>query len=198
MGQDMTSRLAALPDRLRLPWRFDAARLGGDLARLRAIDWTPHFVPDNYTGDWSVLPLRAPAGASHPILRIVSNPGAVWEDTELLAACPYFRAILDGFACPIGAARLMRLGPGSDIHEHRDDDLAPEYGTARLHIPVATNADVDFRLNGRRVDMAVGETWYLRLADRHRVANRGTTDRIHLVIDATVDDWLADALLAAA
>jgi hypothetical protein len=38
--------------------------------------------------------------------------------------------------------------------------------------------------------MAPGECWYLRLSDPHRVANRGETDRIHLVIDCRANDWL--------
>jgi len=38
--------------------------------------------------------------------------------------------------------------------------------------------------------MAPGECWYLRLSDPHSVANRGTTDRVHLVVDAVVNDAL--------
>jgi hypothetical protein len=67
----------------------------------------------------------------------------------------------------------------------------------RIHSPVVTNRDVDFRLNGRRVDMAPGSAWYLRLADPHSVANRGATSRVHLVIDAVADAWVADLLARA-
>jgi hypothetical protein len=42
--------------------------------------------------------------------------------------------------------------------------------------------------------MAPGETWYLRLADPHSVANRGPVKRVHLVIDLILNPWL-DALL---
>jgi mannose-6-phosphate isomerase-like protein (cupin superfamily) len=65
-----------------------------------------------------------------------------------------------------------------------------ESGVARLHVPLRTNRRVDFRLNGTRVRMKPGECWYLRLSDPHSVANRGRTDRIHLVVDVRVDDWL--------
>jgi hypothetical protein len=189
----------ALADRLRLPLAFDPHRLAADLATLAQSEWTAHFVSANYTGNWSVLPLRAPAGVDHPILRIASHPGVEdWQDTEALAACGYFRAVLAAFDCPIGAARLMRLTPGSSILEHRDADLAAEFGTARLHIAVATNPDVDFRLNAARVIMRAGECWYLRLADPHSVVNGGTSDRVHLVIDASVNDWLRRQLALAA
>jgi hypothetical protein len=42
--------------------------------------------------------------------------------------------------------------------------------------------------------MAPGEGWYLRLSDPHTVANRGDTDRVHLVIDARMNDWLAEQM----
>ena len=183
------------PDRLILPMRVDPVDLAADLAGLADHAWTAHFVSQHYEGDWSVLPLRAPAGALHPILQIAPHPLCRdWVDTALLGLCPSIAQVLDGFACALEAVRLMRLAPGSVIREHRDIDLAAEAGTARLHIPITTNPGVDFRLNATRVAMAPGTVWYLRLADPHSVANTGTTDRIHLVIDAIVDPWLEDLL----
>jgi hypothetical protein len=190
---------ARWPDRLCLSLAFDPIRLAADLARLEGLAWTAHFVPQHYEGDWSVLPLRVPVGATHPVLQIAPSPLCRdWEDTELLGACPYIKAVLVAFACPLEAVRLMRLAPGSVIKEHRDFDLAAEQGVARLHIPIATNPGVDFRLNGTRVTMAPGSVWYLRLADPHSVTNAGATSRVHLVIDAIVDPWLEDLLDRAA
>ena len=186
-------------DRLRLQLSFDAARLAEDLERLHGVQWTQHFVRQNYDGDWSVVPLRAKAGATHPILMIYSDPTAKdFADTPLLAHTPYFREILAAFACPLHAVRLMRLAPGSFIKEHQDGDLDFEHGAVRLHIPVTTNAAVEFLLNGSRVVMECGSVWYLRLSDSHSVANRGQTDRVHLVIDAVANDWLGAQLAAAA
>jgi hypothetical protein len=42
-----------------------------------------------------------------------------------------------------------------------------------------------------------GSAWYLRLSDLHSVANRRTTDRVHLVIDCSANDWLTEQLRAA-
>jgi len=187
------------PDRLRLTLAFDPDRLAADLDRLREIVWTEHFVKQNYDGDWSVIPLRAAVGATHPIMMIYSDPAATaFADTPLLARTPYFRAVLASFQCPLRAVRLMRLARGSVIKEHRDGDLSFERGTVRLHVPVITNPQVEFRLNGSRVVMAAGSTWYLRLSDPHSVANRGETDRVHLVIDALANDWLAAELVRGA
>lgn len=189
------SGLAILPDRIQLPLRCDAAPLLAEALSLPAAAWTQHFVPDNYRGEWSVLPLRAPAGAIHPILQITSPPGhSDWEETKHLQACPQIQTILKSLCCPLDAVRLMRLGPGSEIREHRDHDLSAEYGSARLHLPLSTSSEVEFRVNGTAVDMRPGEYWYLRLSDPHAVFNRGTVDRIHLVVDVRVNDWLSEML----
>ena len=196
--QRFTRNAGRWPDRLRLPLVFDAARLAADLTRVEALSWTRHFVPEHYRGDWDVLPLRMPANACHPILRIAPDPAcSSWENAELLSETPYFRRVLGSFACPLQAVRLMRLGPGSVIKPHRDHDLDAEAGTARLHVPITTNPNVAFQLNGTRVEMVPGTVWYLRLSDPHTVTNAGTAARVHLVIDALVDPWLEGLLNAA-
>lgn len=185
----------ALPDRVRLPRHFPAAPLAADIAALERGDWTEHFVKENYEGEWSVLPLRASAAARHPIQMIYSAPDATdYVDTPWRARMPAISAVIDAFRAPVQAVRLMRLAAGSVIREHRDFDLDAADGAARIHVPIVTNPDVDFRLNGERVIMAPGEAWYLRLADPHSVANRGAAARIHLVIDLLVNDWLLGQL----
>ena len=183
------------PDRLCLPMAFDPLRLQADLRALSAHDWIEHFVKQNYDGDWAVLPLRGPAGARHPVMMIYPDPGArAFQDTPLLRRTPYFRSVLAAFDCPLQCVRLMRLTPGSIIKPHRDHDLSFEARTVRIHIPVTTNPAVEFRLNDTRVSMQPGSVWYLRLSDSHSVANRGASDRVHLVIDAEANAWLADIL----
>jgi hypothetical protein len=187
------------PDRLRLPFTFDGDLLAADLRGLQESQWISHFVTQNYQGDWSVIPLRGPAGARHPVQMIYSDPAATaFEDTPMLAACPYFRAVLRTFGCPLQAVRLMRLTPGSVIKEHTDNDLCFEQGSVRIHIPIITNDGVVFELNRRRVILEAGSCWYLRLSDPHSVTNRGETDRVHLVIDASVNGWIESTFAAAA
>ena len=183
---------ARFPDRLRLPLEFEPARLAADMANFSSAQWIEHFVKQNYDGDWSVIALRGPAGATHPVQMIYSDPSrSDFEDAPMLAGSLYFRQVLASFACPLHAVRLMRLAPGSLIKEHHDNDLSFEQGMVRIHIPVVTNTSVDFQLNGTRVAMPAGSSWYLRLSDPHSVANRGASDRVHLVIDAAVNDWVA-------
>ncbi|MBD0258130.1 MAG: aspartyl/asparaginyl beta-hydroxylase domain-containing protein [Cytophagales bacterium] len=180
-----------MQDRVKLPLQFSPDKLREDLCRLEQSAWIDHFVKQNYEGNWSVIPLRGPAGTQHPVMMIYADPSCHdFADTPLLEACPYIREVLSAFDCPLDAVRLMKLTPGSVIKEHRDHDLSLEEGAARLHIPVQTNPGVAFVLNGLPVAMAPGECWYLRLSDPHWVANHGETDRVHLVIDCRVNDWL--------
>ncbi len=189
----------SLPDRLQLGLSFDVASLERDLKTLESHDWIDHFVKQNYEGTWDVLPLRGTAGATHPVMMIYSDPGCTeFADTPFLKEVPYLQSVLAAFQCPLQSVRLMRLTPGSDIKEHCDHDLSAELGQVRMHIPITTNPDVEFLLNGTEVPLKPGSCWYLRLADPHAVRNRGATDRVHLVIDATVNDWLERELHQAA
>ena len=184
-------------DRAKLPLTFDPESLKKDLARLEDIEWIDHFVEQNYEGSWTVIPLRGPKGAEHPVMMIYSDPGCTeFADTPFLETCPYFQEVLSSFECVVNAARLMRLMPGSTIKEHSDYDLSLEDGNARLHVPITTNSGVTFRLNGQRVDMQAGECWYLRLSDPHSVVNNGEEERVHLVIDVTVNNWLTELVPA--
>lgn len=185
----------SVPDRLRLPLTFDVAAMLADLAALEAMDWTAHFVSAHYSGRWDVLPLRAQAGAVHPVMMIYSDPSVSdWVDTPMLAHAPALRAVIDAFECPVEAVRLMRLAPGSRIHAHRDHDLDAAEGRARIHVPVTSNPQVSFILNGTAVAMVPGEAWYLRLADPHAVRNDGAIDRVHLVLDVRVNEWMRGML----
>ena len=90
------------------------------------------------------------------------------------------------------SVRLLNLAAGAIIQEHRDHGLAYEQGEARLHIPVHTNEHVSFYVNGELVPMAEGSCWYINANLPHRVANEGKADRIHLVVDCLVNDWLRE------
>lgn len=166
-----------------------------DLDLLTEEDWIPHFVEQNFDGEWSVVPLRAPAGATHPVKQIYSDPTCEnFCDTHHLTNCGYLREIINWFECPVRAVRLMKLARGSTIHEHRDFDLDIESGTARLHIVVVTNPQVEFRLNQELVPMLAGNCYYLRLSEPHSVKNEGTSDRVHMVLDVELNDWLMSQL----
>lgn len=175
---------------LRLPFAFNAQQLQADLLKIEPGEWVNHFNQSIYEGDWSGVALRSVHGKA---MQLYPDPTATgsFADTELLARCPYYQSVLRTFACQLTAVRLLRLRAGSSIREHRDYRLGYEDGEVRLHIPVVTNPNVAFFLQGERVWMAEGECWYLNVNLPHRVENQSKTDRIHLVIDCVVDDWMS-------
>ena len=184
-----------LPDRVRLPIELDAPALAADLRELDDEDWVDHVVKHNYDGDWRVVPLRAALGETHPLRMSIPDPAArAFVDTVWLGRVPRIAAALKQFRCPLRSVRLMRLAGGSRIKEHCDPGLDAAMGWARLHVPIETDSSVEFRVNGRAVPMTAGSVWYLRLIDPHAVDNRGRADRTHLVVDADVNEWLADML----
>ena len=175
--------------RIRLPLRFDPEPLRADVAALSAEDWVPHFNTSYYTGDWSGVALRSVGGGALQLYPD-PNPSGTWQDTEILGRCPALAAAVEAFECEKLSARLLRLGPGASVREHTDYNLGYDDGEVRFHVPILTNPETVFELEGRPVEMLPGETWYLDLNLRHRVANGGEEPRVHLVIDCVVNDWV--------
>jgi len=181
---------------VKLPLFFDPARLHADLATIAPADWVAHFNKREYEGDWRVVPLRSVGGRAR---HIYSDPTARPTDfapTPMLERCRFFQEVLAAFECPQSAARLMSLGAGSRIREHRDFTIDFEEGRARLHVPVVTSPAVEFYLAGERIVMKEGETWYLDFSEPHSVYNGGPAERIHLVLDCVVNDWLRSLMEA--
>ena len=177
------------PATLKLAPHYDATRLEHDLNQIVGSEFIPHFNKRYYEGDWSVVPLRSVGGRSD---QIYPDPTATnkYADTPLLDRCPYVREVLTSLECQLQAVRFLRLKAGSVIKEHMDYNLSLEDGELRLHIPVTTNPEVEFVLDGHRIVMNPGELWYCNFNLPHRVTNHGSTDRIHLVIDCFVNDWV--------
>jgi hypothetical protein len=176
----------------RLPFFFDPAGLQADLDRIEPAEWIPHFNQQDYDGEWSSVALRARGGRTNNILPM----GDVEEfgDTPLASRCPHLKAAMDAFKLPKKSVRLLRLHAGSKVREHRDRDLGLDRGELRIHVPVATSDEVEFVVANRRLVLREGEAWYIDFSQPHRIHNRGTSDRTHLVIDGVVNDWALNLL----
>ncbi|HEY0679564.1 MAG TPA: aspartyl/asparaginyl beta-hydroxylase domain-containing protein [Chitinophagaceae bacterium] len=155
--------------------------------------WKPHFNTRHYEGEWNVLALRAPGGKTDQITPdIIGDENTVYADTPLLDACPSVRRLLNTLNCPVQSVRLLNLKRGANIKPHRDHELAFEKGEARLHFPVFTNEGVEFYIEDTLVPMREGECWYINANLLHSVSNNGATDRIHLIVDCEVNEWLTE------
>jgi hypothetical protein len=181
---------------LRLPFRFDPGKLRTDLAGVAADEWIPHLNRRRYDGRWCGAALRSIAGSATHLVPDAHGAES-FEDTALLRRSPYYQTVLATLRCPIMAARLLKFDAGSHVAEHVDHALDFEDGEVRLHMPVVTSDDVRFHLDGQRLVMAPGECWQTNVNLPHAVGNRGATDRIPLVIDCRVDDWLRQVFATA-
>jgi len=90
---------------------------------------------------------------------------------------------------------LARMAPGGVIRPHRDTNPAAKW-PHKIHVPLVTNENVTFFVDGNQYHFAEGEAVEVNNMGLHAVENRGTTDRIHLIfeyydLDQPEPQWLA-------
>ena len=98
--------------------------------------------------------------------------------------------MLDELPCQIVSARLLTLEPGERIRPHCDSMMDLSAGMARMHVPIITDARVEFVVDGDRYALEPGTLWYADFSKTHSVANPTRITRVHLVIDALASDRL--------
>ena len=173
---------------IKFPMFFDTEKLKNDVQKIIQKKWTNHYNTNNYSGKWTSIALMSQNGKSDSIFALPSGDEKL-VPTEILDSCSYFKEILDSFLFEKTAVRLLKLDVGAEVKPHSDNCLGYEDGCFRLHIPIITNSEVEFILDGKRLIMNEGECWYIDANFIHSVANRGTQDRIHLVIDGLRNEW---------
>jgi quercetin dioxygenase-like cupin family protein len=176
---------------LKLPFLFDAALLKQDVNSLLNNNWLAHYQTKHYEGEWSAIPLRSVNGNTESII-VSPTENATYNNTVFLQQSTYLQKVISQFNCPLQAVRLLKLNAGAIIKEHRDDDLYFEKGEIRIHIPVVTHTHVEFYLQDEQIVMNEGECWYMNFNLPHRISNNSPINRIHLVIDAVVNDWVKE------
>lgn len=172
----------------RFSFQFDSLILREELERVRS-EWVRHFNTGYYDGEWSGIPLRSPAVKNHK-LSSGDSSSTMFIDEPMLSQVPYTKSVIDSILAEKMAVRYLKLTSGSEIKTHKDADMIFWDGFARLHIPIITNERVKFRVGKDMVCMKPGELWFADFSQPHSVINIGATDRIHLVIDLQVNDWL--------
>jgi Aspartyl/Asparaginyl beta-hydroxylase len=76
---------------------------------------------------------------------------------------------------------LSVVMPGHRIEPHRDS-LGDEWIT-RIHVPLVTNRETEFIIDGREYGMWVGGSYMVNISREHSVVNNGKTPRIHFMFD---------------
>ncbi len=179
------------PESAPLALRFDVARLQADLDVLRHEHWGAQR-PYGQDGllpavdiDWRILPLRSVGGDPQR-----TDPGGAgltdFADTPWLAKAPYLGQVIAAVPAPVRSVRLMALGTGTTVHEHRDGKYGFAWGTLRLHVPIQTNSGCVVVIDGRSRHWEAGRLWFGDFGRLHYVANTGDRTRVHMVIDCLV------------
>ena len=158
---------------LKLPIRFDAEALAAEVRALPASAWTPH--PGHIVGNEAVRLITPNGDATDAI----AGPMAA---TEHLKSCEYVQQIMGEIGGVWGRSRFMGLAAGREVPQHIDINYYWRTHL-RIHIPVITNPGVLFTCGDETVHMAAGECWIFDSFRWHDVQNKGSEQRIHLVLD---------------
>ena len=141
----------------------------------------------------------------HIIFRFVSNfvdwrqsyEKPLWAEWKALLE-PVLAQATSAYGYDRGAfprVMLARMAPGGVIHPHRDQNPAAKW-PHKIHVPLLTNDQVTFYVEGQGYHFPEGEAVEVNNMGVHGVANRGETDRIHLIfeyydLDQPEPTWLA-------
>lgn len=128
----------------------------------------------------------------HIVFRFVSNfrdwrqsfDRPLWEEWRELIEPVLATATADfGYANGVyPRVMLARMAAGGVIQPHRDANPAAKW-PHKIHVPLITNENVIFYVEGARRHLVEGEAVEVNNMGTHSVENRGATDRIHLIFE---------------
>jgi hypothetical protein len=176
------------------------------LHKLETLPFTNHYSNYNKKNAWSAISLRGyspdfafitkPAEMSEKWHKEHEDTPFALQDTALYKQFPEVRALLSFLDGDIHRVRFMKLAPGGGELLRHTDQVDPDAGNAlgalaRLHFPMKTNPQVLFTTwNDRdqplQYHYGFGECWIIDTRKPHMAANRGSEERIHLVVDTVV------------
>jgi len=113
-----------------------------------------------------------------------SHDRRLWSDWRHLLE-PVMAAATEFYGYRHGAfprVMLARMAPGGIIKPHRDANPAAKW-PHKIHVPLVTNPGVAFYVDGVEYHFAEGEAVEVNNMGVHAVANRGDSDRIHLIFE---------------
>ncbi len=111
--------------------------------------------------------------------------------TPLLEKLPSLLSFFKESGLEVMGARLLRLDPGTFLHEHRDFVYLEPVPRFRLHLPLVTNNSAFITSPGINVHFERGYLWKLDPKQTvHSACNFGGEPRIHLMLDCYLNDTL--------
>jgi hypothetical protein len=153
--------------------------------------WSEPY-PEYGSAGLKVATLLNPTGEQENFdYRDCRNP----QVTPLLQKLPTLQKFLLEGKLDVMGARLLRLDPGTFLHEHRDFVYLEPVPRYRLHLPLITNDKAFITSPGLNVHFQRGYLWKLNPKQTvHSACNFGSAPRIHLMLDCYVNDTLVAML----
>jgi len=166
-------------------WKYDANKLTGDGLKTDT--------------SWLMLTWGDDRKGPVPWLRYIAKPeyDALMprniRDEPLGAreCCKgYALEIFSSMPCPPHDIQIAVHTPQTKLPQHQDED-----NKFRFHIPIITNPEAKFIINGEDVHLpADGWCYLVNTTYLHSTDNRGNTDRVHIYGSVWVKDILALSL----
>lgn len=160
---------------IKLPYRFDHARLLEETLRIPREQWQHH--PGRHAGNYAI-PLISVDGGMNDKFAGRMRP------TAHLAQMPYTAQVIASFGEVVSRSRIMIIEGRQSLPMHTDINYH-WFKRVRIHIPLQTNPDVIFTSHDEQAHLPAGEAWLLDTWHSHQVVNDSDETRIHLVVDTT-------------
>jgi aspartyl/asparaginyl beta-hydroxylase (cupin superfamily) len=146
-----------------------------DVAQFRQQVFKPHSTTRSIVFNW--LDNAWQPGHPFVVLRADRPPRDL---TAAVASCA--DALEQRLGGKVAKLMLAELAPGGAIAEHVDNSAALT-SVHRCHVPIVSNHDVDFIVDGERFYLEPGIAYEFDNTRRHGVHNRSATRRVHLIGD---------------
>ena len=116
------------------------------------------------------------------------------KPTSELSNFPDLQKIQDWCKTDIDKMVFYALAPGAKLHPHRDLSGTYEFGKLYFHLPIITDPKCKFYVSKKPVVMKAGSIWALNTSYLHAVDNQSDINRVHLVVQVHVNDWVRSLL----
>ncbi|MEM9214565.1 MAG: aspartyl/asparaginyl beta-hydroxylase domain-containing protein [Cyanobacteria bacterium P01_F01_bin.150] len=160
--------------------------LAQEISQATSLQWLNQVFKIYTNPPPSMIPLFNKSGDASQIL--IEECNAV--PTSEMKKLPIMHSFLNRSGLSLLLVRLIKLAPGARVIEHLDycDLYGPE--KVRLHIPIVTTPDCRAFFQGRAVHLSPDAIWMFRPNTSVHAYLNGSITRLHLIIDAYVDDEL--------
>ncbi|NEO37035.1 MAG: aspartyl/asparaginyl beta-hydroxylase domain-containing protein [Moorea sp. SIOASIH] len=172
-----------------LPTGFshDAAK---EIEQATSLPWQENSYREYTSQGYEVCSLFSKSGDSTDTIIDDCSP----KPTPELDKLPTIRSFLEHCNLSLMWVRLNKLAPGACFWEHRDYSELSEKQKVRLHVPISTSPDSYMVFQDTSVHLKPDTLWLLRPdSDVHGFIN-GSSVRIHLIIDAYLNNELSNEI----